>query len=97
MTKEKELENKILELEKKISKQENKNKNWISNFLGWIIFLGLLILAWNQINPLIKNLNGLTGQASSTLKNINKSASQSNEILDKVNHPIKNIEKFNPF
>ena len=77
--------------------KNKKNFNWIINLIGWSVFLALLYFAWIQIQPLIKNLNYLTGKASSTLQNIDKDAKESNEILNKVNHPINNIDKFNPF
>ena len=91
-----ELEKKISELEEKLKKKEKKNFNWV-NLIAWAIIIFFFYYAWTQIQPTLKNLNYLTGSAARTFQKADQKIDEAGEVIDKVNHPIKNIDKFNPF
>ena len=77
--------------------KKSKNYSWIVNLIGWIIIIVFLYLAWQNIKPILNKANNVLGNISTTTNTIKKGANMGNELIDKVNHPIKNIDKFNPF
>ena len=89
------LEGKVKALEK--NKKDKKFSAILIQIIGWAILIGIVFVAWLHIKPLIDKYNKIAGQISGVTNTIHKGAQQGNEFIDKINHPIKNIDKFNPF
>ena len=67
------------------------------NAVGWILLLGFLYFAWTKIYPIILRIDNLTSLTGGVVNSAGRGVNEANELIDKVNHQIKNIGKFNPF
>jgi len=80
------LEKKINELEKKEKKK--KSFSWIINLIGWVFLIGIIVLIWLNIKPILAKINSALSIFNKSNQVFQAGGNTANEVLNKVNHPI---------